>query len=47
MQMMDNGRKFVIIILLQKETRVAMCGDTQAHVFCVFTRKHTQIPFKL
>ena len=45
--MMDNGHKFVIIILLQKETRVATCGDTQAHASCVFTRKHTQVPFKL
>ena len=34
----NNGRKFVIIILLQKETRVATCGDTQAHTLCVFTR---------
>ena len=45
--MMDNGRKFVIIILLQKETRVATCGDMQAHAFSVFTRKHTHVPFKL
>ena len=42
-----NGRKFVIIILLQKETCVATCGDTQACTFCVFTGKHTQVPFKL
>ena len=41
------GRKFVIIILLQKETCVATCGDTQAHAFCIFTRKHMQVPFKL
>ena len=42
-----NGFKFVIIMLLQKETRVATCGDMQAHAFCAFTRKHTQVPFKL
>ena len=30
---MDNGRQFVIIILLQKETRVATCGNSQAHTF--------------
>ena len=42
-----NGRKFVIIILLQKETHVATCGDTQTHAFCIFTRKHTQVLFKL
>ena len=42
-----NGRKFVIIILLQKETRVATCGDKQTDAFCIFTRKHTQVPFKL
>ena len=45
--MMDNGRKFVIIILLQKETCVATCGDTQRQAFCVFTQKHTHVPFKL
>ena len=45
--MMDNDRKFVIIILLQKETHVATCSDMQAHTFCVFTRKHTQVLFKL
>ena len=28
-----NGRKFLTIILLQKETHVATCGDKQAHAF--------------
>ena len=44
---MDNGCKFAIIIVLQKEMGVATCGDTQAHAFCIFTRKHTQVLFKL
>ena len=38
-----NGRKFVIIMLLQKGNACV----TQAHAFCVFTRKQTQVPFKL
>ena len=41
--MMDNGRKFVIIILLQNETRVATCGDTQAeHTRFAFLHENTR-----
>ena len=39
-----NGHKFVIIILLLKETRIATCGDTQAHarVLHFYTKTHAR-----
>ena len=35
-------RKFVIIILLQKEMRVATCDDMQAHMFFAFSHKNAR-----